>query len=648
MENFELRNKVESFKLFTLLALLAALSSLLMLGFAIYYASSDWFAADTMSITTIPLSIAFLYAICALLLGFFQKRAAIEEEDKLLLEKRKERKATFESDEDALFTAGRTLKNYSKYSPYVISILSSILIIIFLVLFWKSWGTRLETPLPVKPLQAAFIAFLLSAVSIFSGVFCIGQSRRSEFRWLRPVGVWFVLSAIILVAAAASVLLIKAELPKWDYYISRSFMVIFAILAAELLINFLIEFYRPRTGTEERPLFESRFLSFFTEPGGVLRNIADTLDYQFGFQVSGTWIYGFLEKSIAPFLLIWLALLWGFTMVDEVAPGEMGVRETFGSHSEEVLPPSVYIKWPWPIQTIRKIPVNQIQEIFVGPELKDPHGKQKKNDVILWTQSHYEKEGRFLIATEVAKNETSSKDNKKSNAVANDAPVSMIAALLPIQFKIKETQVLNYAYKHDDPVKTLQDLAEKEITGYFASADMLKLMSTEREKAIFEIKEAIKKAADKMELGVEIIAVAFLDAHPPIDDNKLSEAFQEVVGAQEEKEAKIWEAKAYRARTIPQAEADALQLVLQAEAYRDEKTKVSKAEIKRFRQRLIGYRAMPEMYLLNTKLDFLENDCKQVRKYIVPNTSQYDVYVINLEEKQRLDLLDITDLQEDK
>jgi len=646
MENYELKNRVESYKLFTILSFVAAFSSLLMLCFAIYYASSAWFAADTMSITIIPLSVALLYSITAIFLGFFQKRAAIEEEDKLLLEKRKERKATFNYNEDALFTAGRTLRNYFKYAPYVISILSSLLIIILSIVLWKTWGTRVEAPLPVEPLQAAFISFLLSVISIFSGVFCIGQSRRDEFRWLRPVGVWLVLSSVILISASVAVLLIKVELPKWDYYLSRSLLVVCIILAAELLINFLIEFYRPRTGNNERPLFESRFLSILTEPGGILRNIADTLDYQFGFQVSGTWIYVFLEKSIAPFMLIWLVMLWLFTAVDEVSPGEMGVRETLGAHSDIILNPGFCLKWPWPIQKIRKLPVNRIQEIFVGPELQDEQGREKRPDVILWTKSHYAKEGRFLIASDKLTVKNEKGGNKNKGLAENDAPVSLIAAMLPIQFKIKESQILDYAYKHNDPVKTLKDLAEKEVTGYFASSDMLKLMSTGRKTAIKDIREAIQSASDKIKLGVTIIAVALVDAHPPIDDNKLPEAFQDVVGAKEEKEAEILSAKAYRAKIIPKAEADALRLVLQAEAYQNEKTKVSKAEIKRFRQRLIGYRAMPEMYLLNSKLEFLETNCKDVRKFIVPNTAQYDVYVINLEEKQRLDLLDITDLQE--
>ena len=627
------------------------ISTVFIFGIAVFcFMTSAWFGCDTFNLAVIPFAVILIYSFSAFLVGYFQRKKVIEAEDRALLEKRKERKRTFESEEDVLFTADRTLKNYTKYAPYVIACIPVIVLIATLIFYWFKWDVRVNIPFPQNPTQASFVAFILALCSFFLGVFAVGQSRVKGFRWFRPVGVWLILFSTLMVAVVAAVLFKKAELPLWDYYLSRTFYVIFAILAIELIINFIIEFYRPRTGTEERPIFESRLLALLTEPGGVLRNIADTLDYQFGFQVSGTWIYVFLEKSIAPFVLLWLALLWGFTAVDEVAPGEMGIRETLGAHSNEALPPSVYLKWPWPIQVIKKLPVNQIQEIFVGPELKDEHGKEKRPDVILWTKPHYAKEGRFLIATDKEPVKTEEKIVKKrDNGLAeNAAPVSLIAAMLPVQFKIKESKILDYAYKHDDPVKTLKDLSEREVTGYFASSDMLKLMSTDRGKAIKEIEDRIQKAADEIQLGVEIVAVALVDAHPPIDENNLPEAFQDVVGAMEEKEAEILAAKAYRAKIIPKAEADALQLKLRAEAYKSEQTKVSEAEIKRFRQRLIGYRAMPEMYLLNSKLDFLETDCKNVRKYIVPNTSQYDVYVINLEEKQRLDLLDITDLQEEK
>lgn len=617
------------------------ISFLAFIGLAVFgFLTSDWFGCVTFNLAIIPFLIILIYSFVAFFNGYLQRKADVEAEDRALLEKRKERSRTFES-EDVLFTADRSLKNYTKYGPYVIAVIAFLVILGALITFWFKWEA-MDSLFPEHPNQASFVAGLIAFISFFTGIFALGQSRAKGYRWFRPVGVWLVLFSFLLLAVIAAVLFKQAELPQWDYYLSRIFFVIFAILAAELLINFTIEFYRPRTGIEERPIFESRLLALITEPGGVMRNIADTLDYQFGFQVSGTWIYMFLEKAISPLLLMWLGLFWVFTSVDEVAPGEMGVRETFGEHSKEILAPKVYIKWPWPIQTIRKIPVNEIQQINIGPKLKDGKGKENKPDVVLWTKSHYAKEGRFLIATEIPDTSDDKTDTKE------DSPVSMIAALLPVQYKVKPDGVLDYAYKHEDPKKTLKEISEKEITRYFASADMLKLMSSEREQAIKAIKEHIQTAADKINLGVEIVAVAFIDAHPPIDDNELPQAFQEVVGAQEEKEAEINEAKAYRAKTIPQAEADALQLKLQAEAYKNEKTKVSKAEIKRFKDRMAGYRKMPEMYILNTKLDFLENDCKDVRKYIVPDTTQNDVYVINLEEKERPDLLDISDFQEEK
>ena len=43
-------------------------------------------------------------------------------------------------------------------------------------------------------------------------------------------------------------------------------------------------------------------------PGGIMRNIADSLDYQFGFKVSKTWIFGFFERAILPAILLWLLL----------------------------------------------------------------------------------------------------------------------------------------------------------------------------------------------------------------------------------------------------------------------------------------------------------------------------------------------------
>jgi hypothetical protein len=52
---------------------------------------------------------------------------------------------------------------------------------------------------------------------------------------------------------------------------------------------------------------------------------------------------------------------------------------------------------------------------------------------------------------------------------------------------------------------------------------------------------------------------------------------------------------------------------------------------------------MPSMFKLKAYLDFLENDCQNVRKYVVSSNLRNEVYELNLEEKERIDLVD-TDL----
>ena len=644
--------------LFFRLALSVALLSLAFFGVCVYFGSfSDWFASDAFKISAVPSTITLLYALTALILAFLQSKSANEMENQILLEQRKKSGRTFDTEEDVLFTARRTLKNYKKYSEYVAAALGTIIVVAALFLIRRSWGDAgAATTTPAK--QAAFVSLVMAVAAILAGVFCIGQSRTPLFRWLRPVGVWFVLTAMTLLLGSLSIVLKSNELPAFDYFASRTLFALFAVLAVELLFNFVIEFYRPRTRFEDRPVFESRMLSVITEPGGVLRNIADTLDYQFGFKVSGTWIYRFMERSIAPLLLVWLGLLWIATSFDEVPSGDLGVMEIFGARGARALSPGFYLKWPWPIAKIRKFPVDRVQEIFIGSQLKTK-GKGKNPPVVLWTQSHYAKEVKFLIATNLRKQVENGKastspsfsavssETPKPARMQEEAPVSFITALVPVQFKIRPDGLMNYAYKYKNPVGILKLISERVITNYFATTDMLSVMSDGRDEAVKSITNSIRVETKKMGLGVDIVAVLLLDAHPPIQD-ELPQAFQDVVAARERKEAMIQDANKYRAATLPAAEAEAVDLVSEAEAYKDDRIKVSKAESDRFLKRLIGYEAMPKMYVLNEKMRFLVKDCAALRKYIVPSSTQSDVFVINLEEKRRLDLLDIGDLKESK
>jgi len=72
----------------------------------------------------------------------------------------------------------------------------------------------------------------------------------------------------------------------------------------EMVVNFVLAFYRPRVAGEPRRVFyESRLLGVFCEPEGIIRSVAQTIDYQFGFRVSETWFYRLLGRIVLPLLL---------------------------------------------------------------------------------------------------------------------------------------------------------------------------------------------------------------------------------------------------------------------------------------------------------------------------------------------------------
>jgi hypothetical protein len=286
---------------------------------------------DVLSLAAIPYALALLFAGMSLVYGILYGAVQREDEEKRLLAKRMESRA-LNVDEDVRFTAGRSFANYTRFAPFVISVAAVAVIGLMLWRNVNMWNLRegVGVTMEGSPVHTALIAAVLMMVSALAGAFMVGQSRMAGFRWLRPVGAWLMMTFLTLGAAAVAAIFYGNNVPAVDQVLYQVFFWIYVVLAAEFIVNFVIEFYRPRTIGESRPVFESQLLSLFTEPGGVLRNIASALDYQFGFKVSGTWIYGFIERSFFPVLLLWAVLLWGFSAIHEVGPNNVGIRAQFG------------------------------------------------------------------------------------------------------------------------------------------------------------------------------------------------------------------------------------------------------------------------------------------------------------------------------
>ena len=585
---------------------------------------------DAFLLGGIPYALALLFSLGALFYGMLKTAAALDEEEKALLSKRPDTRA-LDVEEDVRFTAGRSFENYRRFAPYVLSVLAILVVGGLLYRGYGALSGRTVSSLHGNAVHSALIAVVMALVSVFSGAFFVGQSRTPGFRWLRPAGAWLIAGFAVMVAAAAGAIFYSNNLVRVDWIAAKVVFWVLAVLGVELLIGMIIEFYRPRTLKESRPVFESQLLALFTEPGGVVRNIALALDYQFGFKVSGTWIYSFMEKSFFPVLIFWLLLLWGFTAIHEVGPSEVGIKERLGRVvSVKPLPPGIYCTLPWPFGKVNRYSCTELRSIVIGEMASGENGKNGKDDkkkpsqVVTWTNMHGDENAHYIVAVPDANSEAAS--------------ISFLRLTIPIQFRIRPDGVMKFAYGNASPVKALKCISEAVATEYMASVAMMELMSSRRTLAEKTMRERIQKRADECGLGIDVVSVIITGAHPPIE--KVAPAFQEVIGAMEQKETSILEAEAYALKTLPESAAAAEELIESAKAYDKSTRTVAGAEAERFKSQLVTFNAMPRMFKLRGFLGFLEEDCKDMRKFVLTSKAETDVYQLNFEAKERLDLID--------
>lgn len=494
---------------------------------------------------------------------------------------------------------------------------------------WKYVGD--DKPASLQQSTAAMALFGLFALVFFQvGKYSAVLARIERQRLLRPQASYLLLGALLnfvgtLVEASG-----WAGYPKVDVITARALAVVLGLVAAETLFALVFELYRPRVkGQAEHPLYESRLIGLLGQPGGLITTAAQALDYQFGFKVSETWVYRFLEQALAWLVLLQAGLLLLSSCFVVIEPGEQALLERNGAPvaGREVLDPGPHLKLPWPIDRIHRYKTEAIQSFTVGIVDEEHHEERR---VVLWTKDHAKEEFPMLVAS---RRDATSLDTTGDQAV----PVNLLAVNLPVQYQIRDLRA--FAYNHADAGTLLQRIAYGEVTRYLVSVDLNDIMSAGRQKAGLDLQKRIQERADDLKLGVRILFVGLQAIHPPV---KVAPDFEKVIGAMQEKEATNYWAQAYKVERIPMARAEAARTLNNAEMYRAREMAYATGTAARFTNQLTAYNSSKEVYKLRAYLDALVTATATPRKYVVVPTNTHDVVTYNLEDKLRADLLDVT------
>jgi regulator of protease activity HflC (stomatin/prohibitin superfamily) len=497
------------------------------------------------------------------------------------------------------------------------------------------------------PVGLMFVTAGIAFTAFVSARWISGYARQRAWQLLRGGASYlmscFVIVLLLFAGAVAVAVAGDQRLFQWLGFVIPSVMM---LVGVEILLTSLLESYRPRApGVLPRPAFDSRVLGLLTAPESLGRVVAETISYQFGVEVSRSWLYRLLGTAVTPLTLFAIGVLLALSTVTIVGPDERGMPLRFGRITGDPLPPGIHLKWPWPFETVEMHPVGRVQEIRISSDLT---GRARNAAAILWTNDSDRDsmlgQEDFLAAP------------GRSEDGADAAGVSLVSAEVIVQYSVGDLR--RFVLGSNDHRRTLGLVAQREISRYFASHDLDDLLGRGRTEAGAELNAAIQARIDAMGLGIDVVGVAVTTLHPPI--GKVSRAFHYQIGAVQQKETSIQLARREAVRQLakvagsvdlslridaairrldalrtagdkPQAAAaereiddllaeargEAAEHVHRAQAYRWSRVAGERASSDRFSGELLAYQASPVYYRTRRFLEVLAAGLTGRRKFVI-------------------------------
>ncbi len=343
-------------------------------------------------------------------------------------------------------------------------------------------------------------------------------------------------------------------------YLPMAFSAALVALGAEVLLNFLLDVYRPRKpGEFPRPAFESRVLGFVAAPDRIAESIGEAINYQFGYDVSSSWFYLLLSRVVLRVLApVAIVTLWAMSALAVIRPHEQGLVVRFGRLSR-VIDPGLNFKWPWPIERVeipeyvQKNPkgevtfvshtVTGVRQLDLGSLTPDP----KKP--ALWSIEHPGKETFFLVQPSSA----------TGGAVGSGHDLSALAIEVPLQYSVSNLEAYDRLGPPEMRDQLLRATAQRAVMQLVSTMTVQDLLSARRNELQGALRERVEAAfallgesanGKPMGAGVRVLFVGVDGLHPPKDTVM---AFEQVVGAQQKYYARLKDAEGEAIKTLTTA-----------------------------------------------------------------------------------------------
>ncbi len=406
----------------------------------------------------------------------------------------------------------------------------------------------------------ALIAFIFSR-------FVAGMAKQQAWQNLRGGAGYVVgVSLLMLVLAAALAFRIfnNHEVIWWAAHVVPIFM---AVVAGEIVLNFILNLYRPRIpGEVPRPAFDSRLLSILAAPDSIVRSINEAVNYQFGFDITSSWGYQLLLRSFVWLIAIGVVTTILLNMMVVVEPHQQAIRLRFGERVGEVHDAGIMWKWPWPFETAQIEAVGTVREVnLTGRRLRRDAPNLWTDDLARLTDERLEpfivgSTGRIDafqssfefaraasdplqilepaedgVLDQIAETDATGSDPLRIEPLPDDAAetideataavsraFALIDAEMSLHYRIKRVtedgrsgllDFLNFVpdvpgrRNHTLRDRAIRSIALREVTRHFSTLTLEEALSQTKRPLAEDLKVAIQQALDRARAGIEVVSV---------------------------------------------------------------------------------------------------------------------------------------------
>ena len=293
-------------------------------------------------------------------------------------------------------------------------------------------------------------------------------------------------------------------------------------------------------------------------------------------------------KTITTVLILVLVLALAGTCFYTVDDKQQAVVTTFGKVTD-VTDAGVHFKLPFGIQDVEKVDVNVYQKIELG----------------------YASDGRGYDVNE-----------SESTMITGDYNIVNVDFF--VEYKISDP--VQYLYSSNNPELILRNLIQSQVRNVVGSSSVDAVLTDGKEDIQRQVKELVTQILQEYDIGLTLVDVKIQDAEPPTME--VIEAFKAVETAKQQAETVINDAKAYQNAQLPQAQAQADQLIQNAAYLRQNRINEAHEQVAMFQAMYAEYAQNPGITRSRMYYEAISQVLPGVKLYINTGSGNGDVQML--------------------